>query len=280
MDLLGPFNNSLGQLRFLIVVVDYFTKWIEAEPRATITSSRVQRFFYKNAISRSGVPGVLVTGNSTQFTSRGFRELISGLKIKQRFTSVEHPQTNGQAESANRVILRGIRKRLEGGVKGNWAEQVDHVLWAYRTTPHSTTGESPYRLTFGTEAVIPAEIGEPSTRTIGFDQETNNELIEENLDLLAERRALANCREIIAKQHAAIRYNRNVVPRSFAVGDLVLRKASIGDRDGERGKLGANWEGPYRVTESTGTCAYKLETLKGKEIPRTWNAANLKRYYS
>lgn len=279
MDLLGPFPTAPGQLNHLIVAVDYFTKWIEAEPLASITSARVQRFFYKNVISRFGVPKVLITDNGTQFTSRGFRELMDGLHIKQHFTSVEHPQTNGQAESANRVILRGLRKRLEDA-QGSWAEQLDHVLWAYRTTPHSTTGESPFRLTFGTEAVIPAEIGEPSARTAGFDPEKNDQLIEEDLDLLAERRAVANCRELVAKQHAAIRYNKKVVPRSFVPGDLVLRKASIGSRGADRGKLAANWEGPYRVVEATGTGAYKLETLEGKEVPRTWNAVNLKRYYS
>ncbi|XP_057451946.1 uncharacterized protein LOC130743735 [Lotus japonicus] len=279
MDLLGPFDTAPGQLKHLVVAVDYYTKWIEAEPLAKITSARVQRFFYKNVISMFGVPGVLVTDNETQFTSKGFRDLMDELHIKQRFTSVEHPQTNGQAESANRVILRGLRKRL-GKAKGDCAEQLDHVLWAYRTTPHSTTGESPYRLTFGTEAVIPAEIGEPSARTAGFDPDQNDQLIEEDLDLLAERRAVANCRELIAKQHAAVRYNKKVVHRSFSVGDLVLRNASIGARSIERGKLAANWEGPYRVTEATGTGAYKLETLAGKEIPRTWNATNLRRYYS
>lgn len=75
-------------------------------------------------------------------------------------------------------------------------------------------------------------------------------------------------------------YNNKVVPRAFKVGDLVLRKASIGARNTERGKLAANWEGPYWVTESTGTGAYKLETLEGREIPCTWNATNLRRYYS
>ncbi|XP_057444851.1 uncharacterized protein LOC130737098 [Lotus japonicus] len=118
MDLLGPFDTAPGQLKYLVVAVDYYTKWIEAEPLATITTARVQRFFYKNVISRFGIPGVLVTDNGTQFTSKGFRDLLDGLHIKQRFTSVEHPQTNGQAESANRVILRGLRKRL-GSAKGD-----------------------------------------------------------------------------------------------------------------------------------------------------------------
>ncbi|XP_057432026.1 uncharacterized protein LOC130724759 [Lotus japonicus] len=94
MDLLGPFETAPGQLKHLVVVVDYFTKWIEAEPLATITSARIQRFFYKNIISRFGVPGVLITDNGTQFTSKGFKELVDRLHIKHHFTSVEHPQTN------------------------------------------------------------------------------------------------------------------------------------------------------------------------------------------
>ena len=84
--------------------------------------------------------------------------------IKQIFTSVEHPQANGLAAAVNRVILRGIRRRLDTA-KTRWAEELNTVMWAYRTTPHSTIGESPFRLTYGTEAVIPIELIELTWRT-------------------------------------------------------------------------------------------------------------------
>ncbi|PNX63019.1 gag-pol polyprotein, partial [Trifolium pratense] len=97
------------------------------------------------------------------------------------FTSVEHPQTNGQAEAANRVILRGLRRRLDQNKK-KWVEELESVLWAYRTTPHSTTGDTPFRMVYGTEAVIPVEVGEPSRRTEQpLEEEMNDEALCESL---------------------------------------------------------------------------------------------------
>ncbi|XP_019435938.1 PREDICTED: uncharacterized protein K02A2.6-like [Lupinus angustifolius] len=113
MDILGPFPQATGQLKFLIVAIDYFTKWIEAESLATITSANIQKFTWRNIITRFGIPFAIVTDNGTQFADRRFQGLLSGLHIKQHFTSVEHPQTNGQAEAANKVILKGLKKRLD-----------------------------------------------------------------------------------------------------------------------------------------------------------------------
>lgn len=75
--------------------------------------------------------------------------MFEDLKVKHHFTSVEHPQTNGQVEVVNQVLLIGLKRRLEGS-KGNRVEELPHVLWAYRTTPYSTTGEMPFRFTYGT----------------------------------------------------------------------------------------------------------------------------------
>ncbi|XP_020985456.1 uncharacterized protein LOC110274721 [Arachis duranensis] len=103
--------------------------------------------------------------NGTQFTDSTFRSLVASMKIKHQFTSVEHPQSNGQAEAANKVILAGLKKRLQEA-KGAWAEELPQVLWAYRTTPQSATGETPFRLVYGVEAMIPIEINEQSPRAI------------------------------------------------------------------------------------------------------------------
>jgi transposase InsO family protein len=121
----------------------------------------VEAFTIKTIICHFGIPAEIVTDNGTQFTGSQFRELLGGLQIRHHFSSVEHPQTNGQAEAANKVILNGLKKRLENG-KEAWVDNLYQVLWSYRTTPQSTTGKTPFRLVYGTDVVILVEIGEPS----------------------------------------------------------------------------------------------------------------------
>ncbi|CAJ2662984.1 unnamed protein product [Trifolium pratense] len=258
--------------------VDYILReWVEAEPLSDITSFRILRFFKRDVLCRFGIPQAVVTDNGTQFTDKGFQDFLAALGTKQHFTSVEHPQTNGQAEAANRVILRGLRRRLDQNKK-KWVEELESVLWAYRTTPHSTTGETPFRMVYGTEAVIPVEVGEPSRRTEQpLEEEMNDEALREELDLVEEIRTGASLREATLKQKIAARHDVKVIKREFEVGSLVLRRNA---KDSQDGKLAANWEGPYRVIDKTENGAYYLEDLRGKKLPRPWNAQKLKQYYS
>jgi len=108
IDILGPFPMEIRQMKYLIVAIEYFTRWIKAEPVAQITAHKVQHFFWKNIVCRFGVPRRLISDNDTQFASQQLGKLCSELGIKQVFASVEHPQTNGQVESANRILLRGF----------------------------------------------------------------------------------------------------------------------------------------------------------------------------
>nr|KYP64515.1 Pol polyprotein [Cajanus cajan] len=134
MDILGPFLIAKGQLKSLIVGIDYFTKWIEAEPLVRITATNVQRFTWKKIICRYGLPQAITTDNGKQFVDKNFEQFLTQLGINHKVTSVEHPQTNGQAEAANKVILRELKKRL-GSSKGEWIEELPSVLWAYHCTP-------------------------------------------------------------------------------------------------------------------------------------------------
>ncbi|XP_072087189.1 uncharacterized protein [Arachis hypogaea] len=141
--------------------------------------------------------------------------------------------------------------------------------------PQIATGETRFRLTYGTEAVIPVEIGDPSPRrTIGGNDK------EAERDLTDEVRSIAHFRELALKQRISLRYNHGVIRREFATDDLVLRRNDIGPPTPGEGKLTSNWEGPYRIKAAIGKGAYKLERLNGNEVPRTWNAANLRRYYT
>ena len=278
LDIVGPLPTAPGNRKFFIAATDYFTKWVEAEPLATIKEKDVKRFVWQNVVTRFGVPKILISDNGTQFDGRLFRGFCEDLKIEFYNSTPAYPQSNGQAEASNKTILDGLKKRLEKA-KGKWAEELPSVLWAYRTTPRRSTGETPFALAYGMEAVIPLEVGMPTLRSESFEPELNAEAIALELDLVEERREKALIHVAAYQQELSKKYNKMVHPRPFKVGDWVLRKVMGNTLVPGEGKLGANWEGPYKITGLAGKGAYHLEDLDGRTIPWPWNAANLKLYY-
>ena len=183
---MGPFPEAPGKLKYMVVAVDYFTKWIEAEPLACISGRHMIKFVWKNIMTRFGTPKVLISDNGLQFAENPFRDWCTAKGISQRFTSVAHPQANGQTEVSNRTIVNGIKKRL-GKAKGNWAEEIPMVLWSYRTTPRKSTKETPFSLTYGTEAMLPMEVAVNTLRVANQDEESNTQNLRINLDILEEK---------------------------------------------------------------------------------------------
>ena len=118
----------------MLVGTDYFTEWVEAEPLANIRDMDVKRFIWKIIVTRFGVPHTLISDNGLQFDSKAFMQYCSDLGIKNRYSTSAYPQGNGQAETVNKVIVNGLKKRLDEA-KGKWVEELPHVLWTYRTTP-------------------------------------------------------------------------------------------------------------------------------------------------
>jgi len=137
-DIIRPFIPGNGQFKFLLVGIDYFTKWIEVEPLAAITARNVPNFICKNIVCHFEIPHVIITDNDRQFIDRGLAVFYEILDIKHITSFVEHPQMNGQAEAANKVILNELKKRLDP-TKGKWTEELSEVLWAYQCTPQSIT---------------------------------------------------------------------------------------------------------------------------------------------
>ncbi|XP_047171035.1 uncharacterized protein LOC124839305 [Vigna umbellata] len=162
IDIVGPFPMGRAQKKFLLVAIDYFTKWVEVEPLAIITAMRVQKLAW-TLICRFGIPKTIVTDNGRQFVDKGLGDFYKKLGVKHVMSSVEHPQTNGQVEAANKVIVAELKKRY-GDAKGAWVDELQEVLWGYRCTPHGTTGETPFNLTYGMDAMLPVEVGEPTIR--------------------------------------------------------------------------------------------------------------------
>ncbi|XP_071909560.1 uncharacterized protein [Coffea arabica] len=168
-DIIGPFPKAVGGYTFLIIISD----------------------------------------NGRQFAENPFKTWCENLGIKQHFTSVGHPQANGQAENFNRTLLHGLKTRLHRA-GSSWVEELPSVLWSYRTTPRSATQETPFSLTYGAEAVIPAEILTPSPRLAAYAAEVNDEERQLDLDLVEQRRDLASARIASYKNALARYYNARV----------------------------------------------------------------------
>ena len=113
-----------------MVAVDYFTKWVEAEALANIRDVDVKKFVRRNIITRFGVPKSLVSDNRLQFNSRAFCKFCSNLDIKNKYSTLAYPQSNGQAKATNNATVNGLKKRLEG-TKDRWAKELPNVLWVY-----------------------------------------------------------------------------------------------------------------------------------------------------
>ncbi|GJZ94621.1 reverse transcriptase domain-containing protein [Tanacetum coccineum] len=158
IDIDGPFSEGPGKVKFLIVTIDNFTKWIEAKPVATITGNQVKKFVWDNIVCRFGLLGEIMSDNGKQFKDNPFKDWCEKLSIQQCFTSVE---------------------------------EVSHVLWAHRTTIKSSNRNTPLSVTCGTEAIIAVESGMPTLRTAEVDMVQNDKALWLNLDLLEERREQA-----------------------------------------------------------------------------------------
>ena len=187
LDILGPLPIGKGQCKFIIVAVDYFTKWVEAEPLATIIEQKIRNFVWRAIVCRFGIPRALVSDNGKQFDNAKFRDFCAELEIKNYYSSPAHPQSTGQAEVTIRTLKATLKTKLED-LKGSWVEYLPEVLWAYRTTQKSATRETPFALAFGTEAVAPVEVGIKSPRVELASKEHNDEALHLNLELLDEKR--------------------------------------------------------------------------------------------
>ena len=193
-------------------------------------------------------------------------------------SSVCHPQTNGQVESSNKNILESLKKWLDDA-KGLWVEELPSTLWAIRTITYSGTKDTPFNLAFGADAVIPVKIGINSLRVSHYDPEQNETNLHTNLDLLGEIREEASVKAAARQRVVAQYFNKQVKVRIFEEGDLVLKNCRASRPVGEQRKLSPTWEGSYLVSSVIEKRSYRLQTVYGKDIPNSYNAHHLKKYF-
>jgi hypothetical protein len=188
---------------------------------------------------------------------------------------VYHPQSNGAVERANGLIFSGIKKCLLDQKKGKWVDELPKVIWSHNTTVSRATGFTPFRLLFGTEAMTPEEIKNESMRVLKAKEiEEVDEKVEKDMIELTILEAAENIEKYQKETKAW--GDKKVVRKDIKTGDLVLKRKKNWENPG---KLHESWEGPYIAKEIDMPGAFRLMEQTGEELPYSWNADSLKRYY-
>jgi hypothetical protein len=229
---------------------------------------------------RYGLPHQIITDLGSNFNNHQFWEYCENSGIDVRYVSVAHLGANGQVEHVNGMVLDALKKRLHDAANtkgGMWIKELPNALWVLRTQPTKPTGQSPYFLVYGSEAILPADVMWESPAVEQYDEGISEDSRRFDIDGLEEARCAALVQ--LARYLEGIRcyHNRNVKECSFNVGDLVLRRIQI--TEGLH-KFSSPWEGPFTVVKVTGLGSYRLQTLEGEDISNSWNIDQLSRFYA
>ncbi|XP_060170576.1 uncharacterized protein LOC132601513 [Lycium barbarum] len=226
IDVIGPIEPKVSNgHRFILVAIDYFTKWVEAVTFKSVTKKVVVDFIHSNIICRFGIPKTIITDNAANLNSHLIKEVCEQFKIVHHNSTPYRPKANGAVEAANKNIKKILRKMIQGSRQ--WQEKLPFALLGYRTTIRTSVGATPYLLVYGTEAVIPAKVEIPSLRIIVEAEIDYTEWVKSRLDqlsLIDEKRLTAVCFGQLYQQRMARAYNKKVHPRHFEVGQLVMKR--------------------------------------------------------
>jgi hypothetical protein len=261
-----------------LVAIDKFSEWVEVRPIMNLRAEQAVTFF-TDIFYRFGVPNSIITDNGSQFTGGKFLEFCDKFHIHVDWAAVAHPQTNGQVERANSMILQGLKPRIfdrlnKSGRK--WLQELPAVVWSLGTTLSRATGFTLFFLVYGAEAILPTNLEYGSPRFQGYAEGTNQQAREDSLDQLDETRTVALMHSA-RYQQALRRYQaRKIRRQDFNEGDLVLRLRQ--DNRG-RHKLSLPWEGPYVVVKVLKPGTYKLANEDGEELTNAWNIQQICRFY-
>jgi hypothetical protein len=288
---IGPFSKwgidfmqckptSAGGHGYIIVAVDYFTKWAEAMPTFLNDGRTAALFLFNHIITRFGIPHAIVTDHGAHFKNQMMSELHVKLGFRHENSSPYYPQANGQVEAINKV-LKTMIQRMVGENKTSWHLQLFSALWAYRTSVKTSTGFTPFQLVYGIEAVLPIECEIPSLK-LKVELLPHTSAEEERFLYLSKldetRRDAALVNEAHQKRIKS-QYDKSVQPRAFAEGDLVLVYDQAHDKLGT-GKLEPMWHGPYIVKRVLHRGAYELVDHDGISLGEPRNGLYLKKYYA
>ena len=257
IDILGPLPISHQGNTCLLVVGDYFTRWIEAYAIPDQQAETVARRLVHDFIARFGVPLELHSDQGRNFESQLFQEICSLLEIKKTRSTPYRPQSNGLIERFNRTLGKMIRSFIDAN-KSDWDVHIPLLTSAYRSTVHPATGFTPNKLMLGREVNLPVDILYP--------RPSPHEPVETHEYVANLQKSMEQCYEIARKclKHVAVRqkrdYDTRCLENSYKPGDLVYKRVHM------RHELEPLWEGPYVVSQYLGGSVYRVTNKRKAQV--------------
>lgn len=279
IDLIGKLALS-GGYQYICTAVDYFTKWVEAEPLKTKQSWEVAAFLHKLQC-RYGIAEIHITDQGKEFNSELMKEYYKLSGIEHKVTAAYHPMANGLVERQNRTIEDCIRKVMSQ--KADWLPLLDSVLFACRVSKHSSTGFTPYFMLYQRHPILPFQYtdailhgesvaAEEQGEVMDFDEAVNS-MSEQREQVFAK--ATSNIRK--AQDHYSRNYNERNAGEPLFIGDKVL-KLNV-KRIGRKEKFLPKWIGPYVIVNVTKTGSYVLKDKYAKEMKKPIPPQQVKKYF-
>jgi Integrase zinc binding domain/Integrase core domain len=271
IDFVGPLPRTQRGKKYIIVAMDYLTKWPEARAVSEATAEATVNFIYEQIICQHGCPQIILSDRGTHFNNQMVKKLTEKFKINHLLSTPYHPQTNGLVERFNRTLCESLAKL---SLKNNdWDLYIAPTLFAYRTTKHSTTKIEPFFLVYGRAARL--TIDEKQAENVNAENDRLFNLI----DHVPSTRNKAKQQIAQSQIKQKDRHDKTVTqPNQFQIGDKVLYFNVVLDQS-HSGKFNPKWKGPFAIQQVLPHEAYKLQTMDGQSISTPINGNLLKAYH-
>ena len=269
IDFVGPLPITEKGNKYIIVAMDYFTKWPEAKAVKEATAKEVSTFILEEIICRHGCPKRILSDRGSHFNNEMIKELMGKFKIKHGFSIPYHPKTNGLVERFNKTLKESLAKLKEDE---NWDKMIAPTLFAYRSKIQESVKIEPFYLVYGRKPVLPMDREEKKISLI----ERIWEIVEKIPKIQYQAKEEIEKSQRRQKEYHDKRYKRK---EEFEIGDKVLYYNAAKDNQWS-GKLEEKWKGPYYIHEVMLKGSYKIKEMDGRIFKTPVNGELLKKYYS
>ena len=275
IDIVGPLNRTARGKKYIVVAVDYLTKWPEAKAISADTAEQVAHFIYEQIICQHGCPDEILSDRGTHFRNKLIDQLLRKFKINHLLSTPYHPQTNGLVERFNRTLCESLAKLSDK--TNDWDLMIAPTLFAYRTSKQATTKIEPFYLVYGRSAKLPVDF-ETNSDTDDTPETLINR-VSQLIDDLPQIRQQAQQQIKTVQVKQKLRHDKKLKKEiNFKIGDKVLYYLAA-NATSYSGKLNPKWKGPYYIHNVLPNGAYKLSEMDGRILRTPTNGNLLKLYY-